>query len=234
MILAGPVFTEWYWTPFFLIFFFGPPVALGAGAVVLVASRRATRRGGRLRSRAALFGTACITIFCLLAIGDVARTQVRFDADVRAALPHIDFAAFEPESVPAGLDPQRTSPEFFGDEGYVVFSYEAEGGFASLIEQAGPGTMTVSEPCSLAIHDLQGVGTTFYEGPCEALEDAMGRQVVLTVEAPPGSRSAFQLRDGTLLHVRFAGLETQEVVDLFDLLQAREADEIDYFTTLDY
>jgi hypothetical protein len=43
--LAGPVFLEWYWGPLFFLFFYVPPLALGAMLVDVLANRLARRRG---------------------------------------------------------------------------------------------------------------------------------------------------------------------------------------------
>jgi len=50
--IAGPVFTEWYWTPIFFALVFGPPLLVVAGALYMLG--RFTRLGRRTRAAAAL------------------------------------------------------------------------------------------------------------------------------------------------------------------------------------
>ena len=52
MPIAGPVFTEWYWTPIFFAIVYGPPIAAVAGG--LYVAGRFTRLRRRTRAAAAL------------------------------------------------------------------------------------------------------------------------------------------------------------------------------------
>lgn len=45
MIVAGPVFAEWYWGPFFFALFFGPFILAGAAVLTWILARHARRRG---------------------------------------------------------------------------------------------------------------------------------------------------------------------------------------------
>ena len=50
--IAGPVFTEWYWTPIFFAIVYGPPIAAVAGGLYLAGRFTNLRR--RTRAAAAL------------------------------------------------------------------------------------------------------------------------------------------------------------------------------------
>ena len=234
-MLAGPVFTEWYWTPLFLIFVVLPPLAAVAGAVVYIAGKRASARGRELKSRVHLFVTVLVVLWSLLALGDRARTDMAFGRDMARAVPDIDFQVFEPGSPPDGLDPTRTAAFSNGGGAFVTFSFDGDASFVALIEQAAPEVAVEDEAdgCRLSVSDLRGVGTTFYEGACELLK-APGGDVYVAADDTSGSRSAFQVRDGTLLHLLFTGVDHVALVDFLDEVQPTAAEDVGYFTTLDY
>ena len=67
MPIAGPVFTEWYWTPIFVRILYGPPIAVVAGGFYLLGRRTGWRRA--TRAAAALAAATTLVPAGVAAVG---------------------------------------------------------------------------------------------------------------------------------------------------------------------
>jgi hypothetical protein len=66
VVLAGPVFPEWYWSPIFFLIAYSPLLAVGTGVAYAVARRRGWRPAG---SRRLLLWAACFAVALVAVLG---------------------------------------------------------------------------------------------------------------------------------------------------------------------
>ena len=180
--IAGPVFTEWYWTPIFLAIVYGPPILAVGGGLYLALRRTRLRR----LARAAI----AVVLAPALVIGGVAvwatvkhrRTEA---ADART----VTFTTF------TAPDFHQTRADVFPRGGSELnLQYERGGG--DLLVSQGAAEDDDLTPPQCDFHD----GTPFvsWDGPCRSARTPRGR-LVAVVEMQIGVRSIVDIRDGTLI-----------------------------------
>src|SRR4051812_16709413 len=92
MPIAGPVFTEWYWTPLLFVIFAGPPIL----AVAALLYRLGRRTGWRRRTRAA----AALVLAPTVVLGGAAIVStLRFRHAEAVEARSIAFATFSPDGL---------------------------------------------------------------------------------------------------------------------------------------
>jgi hypothetical protein len=180
--IAGPVFTEWYWTPIFLAIVYGPPILAVAGGLYLALRRTRLRRVARAAVALVLAPALVIGGVAVWATAKHRRTEA---ADARA----VRFATF------AAPDLHQTRADVFPDYGSELHLRYERGGGELLVSQVAAEDDDLTPPrCDF--HD----GTPFvaWEGPCRSARTPRGR-VVTAVEMQTGVPSVVEVRDGTLI-----------------------------------
>ncbi len=180
--IAGPVFTEWYWTPIFLAIVYGPPILAVGGGLYLALRRTRLQR----LARAAI----AVVLAPALVIGGVAvwatvkhrRTEA---ADARS----VTFTAF----TAPGLH-QTRADVFPHGEWELNLHYERGGGDLLVSQLAARDDDLTPPRCEL--HS----GTPFHAwyGPCRSARTPRGR-VVAVMEMQTGVPSMADVRAGTLI-----------------------------------
>jgi hypothetical protein len=189
--IAGPVFTDWYWEPFFYALLYGPPIAAIAGALYLLGHFT------RLRRRRAARAAIALVLAPTLVIGGVAvaatvkhrRTE---SADARA----VTFTVF------AAPGFHQTRADVFA-RAHVTPRYSAE---LNLRYERGGGEVLVSQVAAVADDDVtppqcdlhDGTPYVAWDGPCRDARTPQGRLVTLA-DMSIGVTSLVEVRDGTLI-----------------------------------
>ena len=226
MVIAGPVFPEWYWGPIFFAVLFGPVLLVFVFAADWLVRRRLGglpigRRAG-LAACSLAVGTAAI-----LGIGAL-REHLRFERESRAVARAIEFTPFVPEELPAGLRTELLVARDFG-EPHLVSRYESETAktYGYGYQQRAAEVSQVPGRCVL--RRLEGTGTNFFEGACRELRTASGR-AVFDGASPrlTEGRLAFAVLDGTLVRLEYTGLGEVDLLAYFDSLRRIEPGDVDF------
>ena len=200
MPIAGPVFTEWYWSPIFFAIVYGPPIALVAG--VLYGLGRFTGRRRRTRAAAALVLAPALVLGGVAVVSTVTYRRAEA-ADARG----VGFTAFAAPSLH-----QTRSGAVPGRWPRLHLEYRRGGGDL-LVSQVAAEDDDVTPPrCRL--HD----GTQFHawDGPCRAARTPGGRAVTLADIAQP---SLVEVRSGTLIVAGAYGAGEADLLALADALR---------------
>jgi hypothetical protein len=228
MVLAGPVFPEWYWGPIFLLLFAGPFLALAAFAVDVAANRFLGPL--RLRTRIWLWvDTPLVVVAVVVSVGAL-RDHLRFERAAATAASAVDFAAFSPQPPPRGLRLETVKPEKRSlTPAYIRATYRGPGDGWAVAFQQRPGPIDVRSP-SCRLEALQGTGTSFFEGPCEIHSTPAGRQAFLGDSRQfAAGRVAFAVLEGTLVRLEYrAPLSDRDALAWVDGLRRADPREIDY------
>lgn len=200
MPIAGPVFTEWYWSPLFLALFYGPPVLALAG--VLYALGRFTR----LRRRTRALGALALAPALLLTGVAVAGT-VKYRRTEAADARQVTFATFAAHGF------HQTSSSVFGGPFPVLNLAYARGRGELLVSQVAAEDDDLTPPACF-LHD----GTPYHawEGPCRAARTPRGRLVTLAHINRP---TLVEARDGTLIVAGAYGATEADLLALADALE---------------
>ena len=143
-VLAGAVFSEWYWGPLFVLLFIGVPLVATAlvfdGLFTFVVRRRGggpRSAGAHVRTVATVTGAGALLIWGVFAYGE----QRQRDQRVDRALAAIGFGLYEPSPLPAGYRPLWIRPEGDGATGpELVGAYHGPGGGLTVTQRAAvPG-----------------------------------------------------------------------------------------------
>src|SRR5688572_2739768 len=151
--IAGPVFTEWYWTPIFLAIVYGPPIAAVAGGLYLAG--RFTRLRRRTRAAAALVLAPAIVLGGLAVVATVKHRRTEA-ADARA----VTFTAF------AAPEFHQTRADVFPDYGAQLHLQYERGGGELLVTQVAAEDDDLTPP-GCFVHE--GTSTHSWEGPCRSV-----------------------------------------------------------------
>jgi hypothetical protein len=178
--IAGPVFTEWYWTPIFFAIVYGPPITVVGGLLYLLGRFTGLRR--RIRAAAA------IVLAPALVLGAVAVvTTVRYRSAEAADARAVTFTAF----TAPGFHQTRSSvfPSRFPK---LNLAYSRGGGELLVSQVAAEDDDLVRPACF--VHD----GTSYHawEGACRSARTPRGRLVTLAEINVP---TMLEVRDGTLI-----------------------------------
>lgn len=218
MVVAGPVFTEWYWGPIFFLLVVGPPLS----CLALVADFGVRRwvRPLRTRERIALWGIVVVGGSLALAGGRAVIEHIRFEREARAAARSFAFTPQEPRTLPAGFETALLVADairapvliarYDVDPAGVVFAYQQRAGMARLTDGR----------CEL--HDLAGTSTNFFDGPCRAARTPGGREVFL------GGRDAFTTLGDTLVRLQYSGVRERALLAWFDALRPVAPADLDF------
>lgn len=198
--IAGPVFTEWYWTPIFFAIAYGPPIAAVAGGLYLLG--RFTRLRRRTRAAVALVLAPAIVIGGVAVAATVKHRRAEA-ADARA----VTFTAFGAPGFH-----QTRSHVFPGYGAQLHLRYEHGGGELLVSQVAAEDDDLTPPDCFL--HD----GTSYHswEGPCRSARTPRGRLVTLADINQP---SLVEVRDGTLIVAGAYGSTEADLLALADALR---------------
>lgn len=205
--VAGPVFTEWYWTPIFHAIAYGPPILVLAG--VLYGAGRLTGWRRRTRAAAALLAASALVIG-----GTAFVTTLKFRSQEAAEAGSVTFAVF----TAPGLRQTRASV-LDGPFPRLQLAY-GRGGGELLVAQV-PAEDDDLTPPFCAVHD--GTPSIAWRGPCRAARTPRGRLVTLADIAQP---SLLQIREGTLIVAGAYGAPEADLLVLADALERTPVDEV--------
>ena len=208
--IAGPVFTEWYWTPIFLAIVYGPPILAVGGGSYLALRRTRLRRA----ARAAL----AFVLAPMLVIGGVAvwatvkhrRTEA---ADARSVM----FTTF----TAPGL--HQTRAHVFPRGGSQLNLQYERGGGDLLVSQVAAADDDLTPP-RCALH--AGTSSHAWDGPCRSARTPLGR-VVAVMEMHTDVPSLAEVRDGTLIVTgAYAPAGEADLLALADALRPTAVEDI--------
>jgi hypothetical protein len=205
--IAGPVFTEWYWTPIFFAILYGPPILAVAGVLHLLLRRTGWRRAAR--AVVALVAAPALVLggFAIVRTIQHRRTEA---AEARS----ITFTTF----VARGFHQTRADV------------YPGSGGELNLRYERGRGELLVSQlaaddddltPPECFLHD--GTSTHSWEGPCRAARTPQGRVVTL---ADMSQTSLVEVRYGTLVVAGAYGGTEADLLALSDAFEPVDVGDI--------
>src|SRR4051812_30694682 len=104
MVLAGPVFPEWYWGPIFFVLFFSPVIA-AVGALINWRARRiaTVRRWATTHVRRYALAVTSLVLAALLIAGALDWWRARaFERENHANAARLPFQPLAPLRTPAG------------------------------------------------------------------------------------------------------------------------------------
>lgn len=213
MVIAGPVFTEWYWGPVLFLIFFSPILAGLTIALYLVARRRIRRRRPLL-----LAGCFALSVGLTLAGGSAWR-WVAFERESKAEARRLDFVTF----LPSGYDAQRMEPMVADHAIKLTATYPGP----LYLEQERAGPVDASDPARCEIF-IAGPLATFPAslGPCRTVTSPGGVTGLLVDDTPLSA--TYSIREGTLLQVRHPGSAAADALELLDRLEPVDPEEIDF------
>jgi hypothetical protein len=207
--IAGPVFTEWYWTPIFFAIVYGPPMAAVAGGLYLAGRFTSLRR--RTRAVAALALAPAIVLGGVAAYATVKHRRAEA-ADARA----VTFTAF------AAPGFHQTRADVFPDYGARLNLRYERGRGELLVTQLAAEDDDLTPP-DCFVHD--GTAYHSWEGRCRSARTPRGRLVTLVdINAP----SLVEVRDGTLIVAGAYGSTEADLLELADALRPVDVSEIDW------
>jgi hypothetical protein len=227
IVLAGPVFPEWYWGPLFFMVVFSPILVAAAVGTDIVVRRMRGRlplwRRAQLWLAAAVVAT--LTILAVMSL----RGHLRFEGESRAAAAAIHFTVHQPADPPAGM--KETSVEARSSRlPHLIRQYQdrrGPGAYAYAFEQEPREVSLRAGAC--AVYDIEGTSSSFFEGPCDELRTASGRAVFTgPSEGTVDGRDAIALVDGTLVRLVSVGLPDPAVLAWFDSLRPVAVEDVDF------
>jgi hypothetical protein len=228
LVIAGPVFPEWYWGPIFFLVMFSPLLAGGTTALYLgtrpVARRRGWHRRPAARALHLVLSFVLITLAILLA-GAVWRRVTFERAEARDAR-QVRYATFEPR---AGAGFHATRAEVFAGtvEPSVHWTYERDGASFFAVQTHARRVDLTSPSCNLGPAFVTRYGG--FDGPCTPRRTPGGHEVLLAREAyPPHDRYAFALRGETLVALSTLSATDADLLAYVDALQPVDPRDIDY------
>jgi hypothetical protein len=219
-VVAGPVFTEWYWGPLFAVLLFGPPVS-GVAALLYVAFRRRLP-GGRA---ARIVGAYALSTGLVVGGWAVVRAY-RFETQETREARALGFPLFQPRDG-RGFDVTRTEV-YAGINPTVHWTIE-RGGTSFFATEAALADADLTPPrCGTGrAHVARGGG--FADDPCTAARTPAGRPVALAREARmPFDRYLFADIGGTLLALSTLDTPDAQLLAYVDALEPVTAGNIDY------
>ncbi|HVF52235.1 MAG TPA: hypothetical protein VNC78_01375 [Actinomycetota bacterium] len=230
MILAGPVFEEWYWGPLWFAVFFGPPILIAAGGITALAAFVARRRGSPLGRRRAAVLFLCLTpLLTGLTVGGIALWQeLGFRRESRSAAQAFSFEIYWPTKLPDGYVQQRVEARSGEQEALLVtYSTPSRTSFAGQ-HPLLPARAVDPAPCV----EVTGIGGT--SGPCRTLETPEGNVIYIEDrEAAAGKWLATRIIGESVVYLAYSDLSDDEVTQYFDSLAPRDPVTITFFNNYD-
>ncbi len=217
-VLAGPVFTEWYWGPLFAVLLFGPPVSVLAAVLYLVLRRRMP--GGRIAR-----GAAAYALSTLLIVGGWAVVRAyRFEKQEEREARGLGFTLYQPRD---GFRVSRAEV-YSGIRGTMHWTLE-RGDTYFFATQAPLGSADLEPPRCGTGKAYVTRGGGFEDEPCVAALTPGGRRVVLARESRmPFDRYLFADLGGTLLALSTLEAPQEDLLAYVDALEPVTPDNIDY------
>ena len=217
VVIAGPVFPEWYWGPIFFLIFYSPLIAV-VGVALFLLSRRWRRPSPAWRV-ARIAGSLLGAIVLVLA-GSLGWRHVQFErAEARDAAT-IAFATFEPRDG-AGFRATRAEVHASSFRASVQWTYE-RGGATVFVTQGRPREADLVPP-DCGVSDGGRFGAL--RGGCELRRTASGRDVLLVRE---DGLHALASLDGTLVVAHSASAPEEDLVAYVDALEPVTPSDIDF------
>jgi hypothetical protein len=214
MVIAGPVFTEWYWGPIFFLLLFSPVLAGLTTALYLAARRRVRRRARPLL----LAGCFALSVLLVLA-GASAWRSVQFERQAQADAERIDFATF----LPRGYDAERLRPVVADHVRALWATYDGP----LYVEEERAGPVDASDPAACRIMIAGPLAThPGALGPCRRATTRGGGQVLLTEDGREAA--VYAVRDGTLVKVRHPRGAAEDALALVDALEPVAPRDLDF------
>jgi hypothetical protein len=216
LVLAGPVFTEWYWGPLFALLLFGPPVSGVAAVLYFTALRRFPGRLARLATAVAL---SAVLVVGGWAVVRAHRHEQREEQQARA----LPFTPLKPRD---GAGFRVTKAEVYeGVRPSLEWVLERDGTRISASQHGLAGADLEPPTCGAGRALVSRFGS-FNDRPCTAATTPGGRRAVLSrEESPPGDRVVLAVVGGSL--VEASTLDASDA-DLLAYLDALEPGPIDY------
>jgi len=213
MVIAGPVFPEWYWGPIFFLVFFSPIIA-GLTTGLYLAARR------RVRRRPLLLLAGCLAASVgLVLLGASAWRWVQFEREASRDARGIDFATF----LPRGYDAERVEPHFAAHRIALTASYAGP----LYLEEERAGPVDASDPARCEIFVAGPLATHPASlGPCRPVSSP-GGVAALQVDDTPLS-TTYAVREGTLIQLRHPPSAAADALALLDRLEPVEPRDIDF------
>ena len=217
MVIAGPVFPEWYWGPIFFLIFYSPLIAV-VGVSLLLSTRRwrrPTPRSAFARAAGSLLGAIALVFAGSLVWGHFQYER----AEARDAA-MVAFATFEPRDG-TGFESTRAEVYASPSRTSVQWTYE-RGGALLFVTQSRPREADLVPPVCVVSDGARYGGLS---GACELRRTASGRDVLLVREDGPQALASL---DGTLVVAYTASATEADLVDFIDALEPVAPGDIDF------
>lgn len=217
LVLAGPVFPEWYWGPIFFTLLFGPPVTGVAVLLYVLPLRR--MRGGPVARIAAACALSATLVIGGWAVVRAYRHEQREERQARAL-------AFTPLRPRDGAGFRVSKAEVYeGPRPSLQWVLERDGARIGASQHALADPDLTPPVCGAGRALVSRFGS-FNDRPCTAATTPGGHRVVLSNEVPPTSeRVLLAVVGGSLIEATSA--EATDA-DLLAWVDALEPGPIDY------
>jgi hypothetical protein len=225
LVIAGPVFPEWYWGPLFFLVMFSPLLAGGTTALYLGTRAVARRRGWHRRPTTRALHVTLSFALVLLAIVAAAQIwrRVSYERNEARDAGQVRFATFEPR------DRHAARAEVFagGGEPSVHWRYEQRDESFDVVQERARRVDLTAPSCNLGPAFVTRYGS--FDGPCTPIRTPGGHEILLARDAyQPHDRYAFLVRGGTLVALSTLSAPDAELMAYVDALQPVDARHIDY------
>ena len=231
MIVAGPVFEEWYWGPVLFAIVFGPFILATAAILTGVLAYWARRRGKRLpwfRSLG-LFVGLTVGLSLLMVGGLWAKGHIEERRIIASRAAAITFQTYEPSWVFTDYDAVRVRPLVIPQRQSVEFSYRRADDYVYAAQSPSVSPVNPSEAgCGGRPKGLTSGETV---GSCRTVVTESGQVVYLTnLEMNHlGDSVAIIELGGTRVDVMYTGLPDEAVVRYLDSLEPVAPEDMHYF-----
>jgi hypothetical protein len=209
--IAGPVFTEWYWTPIFFALVYGPPILAVAGVLYLLGRFTRIRRRRFVRASLALVLAPALVLAGVAAAATVKHRHAEA-ADARA----VTFATF----AAPGLH-QTRADVFPSGTPELHLRYERGGGELLVTQVAADADDLTPPDCDF--HD--GTPYVAWRGPCRTARTPRGRSVTIA-DMSIGVTSLVEVRAGTLIVAGAYGAGEADLLAFADALRPVAVEDI--------
>jgi hypothetical protein len=231
VIVAGPVFAEWYWAPVLFAIVFGPFILATAAILTGVLAYWARRRGKRLPWFRSLGLFVGLTVgLSLLVIGGMwAKNHIKERRIIASRAAAITFQTYEPSWVFTDYDAVRVRPLVIPQRQSVEFSYRRGDDYVYAAQSPSVSPVNPSEAgCGGRPKGLTSGETV---GSCRTVVTESGQVVYLTnLEMNHlGNSVAIIELGGTRVDVMYTQLPDEAAVRYLDSLEPVAPEDMDYF-----
>jgi hypothetical protein len=231
VIVAGPVFVEWYWAPVLFGLFFGPFILSVAAILTGALAYRARRRGQPLAwiKSLGLFVGLTVAISLLVIGGLWARGHIKERRTIASDAAAITFQTHEPSWIFTGYEAERVRPIASAQMQWVDFSYRRGDDYVYAVQSRTSSEVLATEPgCGIRLVGLSSGETV---GSCRTVLTEGGRKVYLTKldMASAGENAAIVELGATRAHVVYTELPDGAAIRYLDSLRPVDPEDMDYF-----